>query len=72
MKSSTFYFHIETKKLENFQIWISVPLNRLGPTLKLTSCSQKACFFLNFVEKYVSKVKKKKVNVIITVVIEHA
>ena len=49
-----------------------MPLNRLGPTLKLTSCSQKACFFLNFVEKYVSKVKKKKVNVIITVVIEHA
>ena len=44
---------MKSKKLTDFQIWISVPLNILGPTLKLTFCSQKAWFFLNFVEKYV-------------------
>ena len=50
MKSSTYYFHMKTKILTDFQICISVPLRNLSITLKN----------LHFSQSRIAKSKKKR------------
>ena len=46
MKSSTYYFHLKTKILTDFQICISVPLKPLNNFMRVEWFSHVKCFYI--------------------------